>query len=282
MFKKVVKHIVRTIFCVILLLSVVTAGVQLIYYREKENVSVSEFDYIDENKPVYLTAHRGVTYYAPENSLPAFEKAAQMKYYAAECDIMLTKDNVWVLTHDDTAFLHFWSFKKVSENNYDSLARLTYKNGVNFCKFENLKIPTLEEYLDVLKNTDTKAQIEIKTEGTAHLDSILSLLEEKKMKDKSMIISFNINQLVEIRKIDKDIELWYLTEEINEKILADYRSLGEKTRLAIKTSAIPDEDIINAINCDVKLSAWTVNKEEDLKRVYELGINYITTDSFSY
>lgn len=47
-------------------------------------------------------AHRGLwSESIPENSLPAYKKAAE-KNYPVEIDVYLTKDNVIVSFHDDT------------------------------------------------------------------------------------------------------------------------------------------------------------------------------------
>ena len=243
MLKKILKHLFRTVICILIFVVLTTVCVQLFYYREKENISVNNLSFVSENDPIFLTAHRGVTAYAPENSLPAFDKADEMNYYAAECDTMLTKDNTWVITHDDTMFLHFWSFRKVSENNYSELKKIGYKNGVNFTKYDNMYLPTLDEYLDIFKDTETKAQIEIKSKGNDRLVEILQKLEKRNMKDNAMIISFDVEQLRELRRLDKDIELWYLTEEINENVISDFRDIGGNSKLAIKATEISDESI---------------------------------------
>lgn len=280
MLKNILKHLLRIVIGILIFVILTTVCVQLFYYREKENDSVKNFSFISEDDPLFLTAHRGVTAFAPENSLPAFEKADDMDYYAAECDVILTKDNKWVITHDDTMFLHFWSFKKVSESNYSELKKIGYKNGVNFTKHDNMYLPTLDEYLDILKDSDTKAQIEIKTETTDRLEEILHKLEERNMKENSMIISFNIEQLRFLRNLDKEIELWYLTEEINEKVISDFQDIGGNATLAIKGSEISDENIKNTLANGITLAAWTINDPEQLERLYNLGIRYITTDKF--
>ena len=53
------------------------------------------------NKPL-IWAHRGASAYAPENTLPAFEKAVEMKADGVELDIQLTKDDRIVVIHDET------------------------------------------------------------------------------------------------------------------------------------------------------------------------------------
>src|SRR5215470_1531213 len=49
---------------------------------------------------VLRIAHRGASAYAPENSLVAFQKAAEMGADTVEIDIHVTADDVPVVTHD--------------------------------------------------------------------------------------------------------------------------------------------------------------------------------------
>ena len=50
--------------------------------------------------PAYI-AHRGLSAYAPENTLEAFELARLQSYSMFECDVQLTKEGVPVIVHDD-------------------------------------------------------------------------------------------------------------------------------------------------------------------------------------
>ena len=49
-----------------------------------------------------MVAHRGLSGIAPQNSLPAVEKAIEYGYDGCEFDIHTTKDGHWVVIHNDT------------------------------------------------------------------------------------------------------------------------------------------------------------------------------------
>ena len=49
-----------------------------------------------------VIAHRGASGYAPENTMPAFEKALEMGAEGIELDVHLTKDGEIVVIHDHT------------------------------------------------------------------------------------------------------------------------------------------------------------------------------------
>ena len=54
-----------------------------IFNQPKELISLSANNIGSESDPIYLTAHRGITAVAPENSLPSFEEAGKNGYYSA-------------------------------------------------------------------------------------------------------------------------------------------------------------------------------------------------------
>ncbi|MBL4850336.1 MAG: glycerophosphodiester phosphodiesterase [Planctomycetes bacterium] len=57
---------------------------------------------IEPGGPCYRTGHRGARGLAPENTLPAFEAAAEVGVDALEFDVHRTRDGQMVVIHDDT------------------------------------------------------------------------------------------------------------------------------------------------------------------------------------
>jgi glycerophosphoryl diester phosphodiesterase len=80
-------------------------------------------------------AHTGVTQFAPENTLEAFKKAAQLGFEGIELDIQLSGDGEIIVTHNDN--LGYMTFDKHTEK----LADLTVE------QIKNIDIP----YRDALK-----------------------------------------------------------------------------------------------------------------------------------
>lgn len=250
--------------------------IKQLVWKPEELISVSEF--VSEDDPVYFTAHRGVTAVAPENTIPAYEKAVELGYYTAECDIRLTKDNVWVLSHGDDLNKRFWQFGNVSDYTYEELLTYKYKNGSNFWKYDDLKIPTLDEFLDVFVGSSTRPQIEIKGDNYDLLSVVVDKVKEKGLEDSAIIISFDLKQLEAINGIDKNIELWYLVDGITEENIAEAKALGDNVWLSANFEANNSESIQLAIDRNIGVSFWTVNTIEDARMLYDMGIRYIETD----
>ena len=252
-----------------------------IIYAEKEVISLSENNVGTAEDPVYLTAHRGVTAVAPENTIPAYEKAVELGYYAAECDILLTKDNVWVLNHNDTTDKMFFQMGNVADYTLEELKGFTYRQGVNFWQ-EGLEIATLDEYLDVFVGTNTRPQIEIKADGYDMLYTVVEAVEAKGLAEQAIIISFDFGQLEAIHAINPDIELWYLIDEITTEEIEKAQALGDNVWLSPDFEDNNAQSIQLALDAGIGVSFWTVNTVKDAKMLYDMGVRYIETDILCY
>ena len=256
-------------------------AVMKLVYAEKELVSLADNGVGSAEDPVYLTAHRGVTAKAPENTIPAYEASVAEGYFAAECDIQLTKDNVWVLNHNDTTNKMFFEMGNVKDYTLEELKSFTYRQGVNFWQ-EDLKIATLDEYLDVFVGAETRPQIEIKADGYDMLYTVVEALEAKGLVEQAIVISFDFGQLEAIHAINPDIELWYLIDEITEEEIAKAQALSDKVWLSPDFEDNDAASIQLALDAGINVSFWTVNTVEDAKMLYDMGVRYIETDILCY
>lgn len=244
---------------------------------EKELISLSENNVCDENDPVYLTAHRGVTATAPENSIPSYEKAVEEGYYSAECDIRLSSDGHWVLCHNEDVG-RFMRVGNVSDFTLEELRTFTYMSGVNFWEYQDITIPTVDEFLDVFVGTQTRPQIEIKGDNYDMLYTVVEAVENKGLVEQSIIISFDLEQLKVINKLNPDIELWYLVDEITKENIAAAQAIGDNVWLSANYEANDTASIQLAVDAGIGVSFWTVNTVEAAKMLYDMGIRYIETD----
>ena len=244
----------------------------------EELISLSEYGIGTPEDPVYLTAHRGVSALAPENSIPSFEEAVNNGYYSAECDIHLTKDNEWVVIHNSSTDSWFCQYGEVEDLTLEELKTFSYKWGANFWKYPDMRIPTLDEYLDVFVGTDTRPQIEIKSDNYELLYTIVDAVKEKGLAEQSIIISFDLKQLEVIHEVDPSIELWYLVDEITPENIAEAKALGDNVWLSANFSMNDRESMQLAIDASVGVSFWTVNTVEDAKMLYDMGVRYMETD----
>ena len=95
---KIYFKILLTVFAIIIVFLGASVGIGLGAKRINSNLTLSGLF----NTEYRLTAHRGFSSVAPENTAPALAEAGKAGFYAAEFDIIPTADGVWVLIHDDT------------------------------------------------------------------------------------------------------------------------------------------------------------------------------------
>lgn len=103
-----------------------------------------------------FVAHRGLfdnNNGVPENSIPAFEKAAE-RGFAIETDVQMTKDGVLVVFHDDTLKRMTGSEGKLCELTFEQLRELRLLNT-------DCPVPTFDEFLQAANGVNLV--VEIKT-----------------------------------------------------------------------------------------------------------------------
>ncbi len=108
-----------------------------------------------------IIGHRGCAAYAPENTLEGLHTAADMGVEWVEFDVKLTKDHIPVLFHDDTLERTTNGHGLVAETTYEDIKQLEAGSWFGD-SFAGIKIPTLEEAIDVLIDRNLGLNLEIK------------------------------------------------------------------------------------------------------------------------
>lgn len=141
-----------------LLIATVLGGVIALnqYCKTKDYTVISTSD------NVTLVAHRGMRSVAPENTTASFTEAGKHGYWGAECDVYRTKDGVWIISHDSHTYRMMDKSAFIEKKTYEELMDMNVDNGVNIDKYEDLKICSLEEYLDICKKYNMTPVIELK------------------------------------------------------------------------------------------------------------------------
>jgi glycerophosphoryl diester phosphodiesterase len=102
------------------------------------------------NKTIMKIAHRGASKFAPENTLPALEKAIELGFEYIELDVRETRDGIPVLMHDKLVDRTTNGSGQLSDFNLKELKELDA--GTWFSEeFAGIRIPTLEEALQLIK-----------------------------------------------------------------------------------------------------------------------------------
>lgn len=163
-----------------------------------------------------MVAHRGLSGLAPQNSLPAIELSVQYGYDGCEFDIHTTKDGKWVVIHNDTVDAMTDGEGKVEDFTLEEIRKLKLDSGNGIEKYENLQVPTLEEVLEVLKDSTTVPVIEIKNCNVELIPTIYDILIQYGLEEKASIISFNREYLEKYREVHPEAKMMLLVSVISE------------------------------------------------------------------
>ncbi|MBZ4687413.1 MAG: hypothetical protein JG764_1046 [Clostridiales bacterium] len=182
-----------------------------------------------------IIGHRGIPSRAPENTLEGFELALKLGVDGLELDVQLTKDGVPVVIHDEQVNRTSNSHGYVKDYTYQELRLLDF--GCSFSsEFKGLKIPALEEVLQLLHDYDTYLNLELKSgiiryEGIE--EKVIELVEKYDYVEKTVISSFNHYSLLKCKEISSKIrtgtlyfaglvEPWIYAKRIDSEFIHPY------------------------------------------------------------
>ena len=190
-----------------------------------------------------LQGHRGARGLAPENTLPAFQKALDLGVDTIECDMAITKDGVVVIHHDlwlnpDTTRGPDgkWLDKRgpaISELTFAELQQYDVgrlKPGTDYVKsfpdqqsVDGTRIPKLADLFDLVKKSgNTKVGFDCETKVSPNergatlapeefARRVIAEIRNAGMAERIMVQSFDWSTLQVIQKEAPEIRTMYLT-----------------------------------------------------------------------
>lgn len=228
-----------------------------------------------------IFAHRGAKAVAPENTLPAFQKALDMGAAGVELDVQCSADGVMVVHHDFTVDRLTNGTGKIAELTYAQLTQLDA--GSHFdASFAGTPIPTLEEVFDLIGDR-CQVNIEIKSmawDGGPEVEAVARFIQQRKLHDQVIVSSFNPVCLIAMRWHDPKIALGLLYHQA----LPIFLSRAWTGPLIAPEALHPHYTLIDAAYMQWARSqghyvnTWTVNDLAEAQRLVDLGVDTIISD----
>lgn len=230
-----------------------------------------------------VIGHRGAKAYAPENTLASIETAASIGVEWVELDVKLTRDNVPIIFHDEELDRTTSGTGFVAETNYEDLRDLDAGSWFGD-SFASVRIPTLEEAVDVLLKHNLGLNLEIKPcpgreKETAEvaLDHLSQYWDDR---DRLLISSFQHVSLEAAMDLAPDWARGLLIggNEMPEnwKEIADYldvKTINLGSRLV--TRQVADE----VMDLELPLLVYTVNDPVQARQLQKLGVDAFFSDN---
>lgn len=226
-------------------------------------------------KDVLMVAHRGVSGIETENTKEAFILGGNKTYYGIETDVHVTLDGRFLICHDDDILRITGVDLIIEETNFEDIIKhkiINIKNDVY-----ELEFPTLTDYISICKSYDKQAILEIKNEVKEEdVINIVKKIESIGWLDRTTIISFSLENLLNIRKHYKDIKLQLLTGDFDDEILESL--VNNNLDLDFYYENLTKEIVDEVHSHNLIVNCWTVDKEEDAYKMIDMGVDMITSN----
>ena len=258
-------------------------------------------------KNIHVQAHRGACSEYVENTLPAFQRAVELRVDSIELDVHLTRDGVVVVYHDDEITpewcrdklgnpvpfsLPIWEMRlqEIRELRTRIDRRLLTKRTL---LEDEKKIPTLEDVFKLVRKWSSEfnhsiiLDIEIKRQNLIEkkppssefmVRQVLAELRRNWKAEQTVIRSFDFSVLDEVKRQSTDLPIAVLTFEM-ETTFEEIYHLFQPKIWAPYYQNISSGDIAGARALRAEVIPYTVNTLQGYENMIAGGVTGLTTDN---
>ncbi len=229
-----------------------------------------------------IIAHRGASAYAPENTLASFELALRQGADAIELDAKLTADGHVVVIHDQTVDRTTANTGRVKELPLAALRKMDAGSHFDIA-FKGEPVPSLEEVLKAVGQL-TYTNIELTnytSPGDQLPQKVAELVKRLKLSRRVFFSSFNPLALLRIHRLLPEAPIGLLAFPGWKGAWARSwpgRALIHYQNLHPEMSDVSPQLVQSVHQRQHKLFVYTVNRKEDMQRLFDLGVDGIFTD----
>lgn len=224
-----------------------------------------------------VTAHRGFSKAAPENTLPAFQAAIDCGADYIELDIQLTADDRLVVIHDDKLDRTTNGKGLVEKRTYEQLRTLSAGSWFSEDgEFDDVGIPLLSEVLELAGN-DIMLNIEIKKSGDPKktAEKAVELIEEYGIVNSCYVTSFSYPALKKVKQLNPKIKTAFIA---NLATATSYAQLPYIDAVSMNYLFVNQSVVNSAHHHGKRIFVWTVDRQSEMQKMMALGVDNIITD----
>ena len=232
-----------------------------------------------------IYAHRGSKGNYPENTMLAFKKAIEVGADGIELDIHMTKDGELVVIHDATLDRTTTGTGYIKDYTLEEIR--TFSIGAKYTEFKHYDpswdlevVPTLIEVLQLCKDHDLEVNIELKTYQVAYPGieaAMLKIVNEVGYKSEKVIYSsFHLPTILRIKQLEANANLAWLLEHFIPMPHDYIETIGLEALHMDKKIVLDKPEYWKRIADQLRV--WTVNDEEEMRKLIALGVKAIITD----
>jgi len=254
----------RSIHLALLLAAVVVTAIA---------ISREVIENLELSRAIQVTAHRGASRTAPENTLAAIRRSIEDGADYAEIDVQLLADDAVVLVHDSDFKRILGLALQVANATYDDIRDLDAGSWFS-PDFADERIATLEQAIGAAGD-GLKLNIELKFHGGDALlaDRVVEIVRAAEFWDRSVITSLDAAGLQRVRALDPSLKVGMIvTAAVGDigglpvDFLSLNASLATPTRIRANRAA------------GLQTHVWTINDPDQMLTMIERGVDNVVTD----
>lgn len=223
------------------------------------------------NNNIKTIAHRGYVEKGVENSIEALEAAAKAGVDYVEMDVLMTKDNKFIVMHDYNLKRLAGINKKVQDMTYNELVGLPISQSGH-----TSKIPSFEEYVKRAKELNIKLIVELKPHGgepNNYVDIFIEKVKELDIENNYKYMSLDLKVMEELESKAPQLETGYIIPF----------QFGKFSNNNVDFFAIEDFSFSNTLVEQAKsqnksVYVWTINDPSLITKYLQSPANGIITD----
>lgn len=280
------KTVVRVIIGLIALLFFVYAILALL------SKPVGDHPFFNSEE-VLVIAHRGGRGLWPENTLYAFERAAELGVDVLEMDIHSSSDGVLVTMHDDTVDRTTDGSGPIQGFTLEELKKLdagynwTNDEGETYpFRGQGITVPALEEIFSSFP--DQRLNIEIKQVQPSIVEPFCQMIRDYGREETVLVGSFDAGTVEDFRDECPGVATSTTEPEVRNFFILNTLFLGALYQAPAEAFQVPEYDndlhvvtgrfVSGAKNHNMDVHVWTVNEKDDMQRLLDLSVDGIITD----
>lgn len=231
-----------------------------------------------------IYAHRGAMGTYPENTMLAFEKAIEMGVDGLEIDVHMTSDGSLVVIHDENVERTTDGEGLIKDMTLEQVGNLSvgsrYRDfGAYEESWNQEKVPTLQEVLELVEHHNLELNIELKTNKVLYEgieEKVDAMVSGYSIEHKVIYSSFHLPTMIRMKTIDPNARIAWLNKKVP-SIIYDYINTLKLDALHLSYKSVLKK-VEKIGKSEDKVRVYTVNDEESANQIFELGVEAIMTD----
>lgn len=228
-----------------------------------------------------VIAHRGASYHAPENTMPAFQLALEQGADGIELDAKVTADGHVIALHDPTLERTTDGHGRPGDWTLERLKALDAGAWMGRV-FRGTPIPTLEEILESLAGR-LLINIELtnyRTPGDGLVERVVDIVRRRGLQGRVLLSSFYRGNLAAAKRLAPEIPVGHLTGPTRLAAIDWLRgSPVTPEAVHVHTSFAMAWAIRRWRGRGRRVLVYTVDRPEAMRRLVRLGVDGIITNN---